>query len=324
MKQAIGFVFPGQGSQKVGMLAELGLSNSIITETFQQASEVLGYDLWDLVQNDADASLGQTEITQPAILTASVAIWRLWQQKQGQQKQQNGVMPRLLAGHSLGEYSALVCAEALEFQQAVALVKKRGEYMQAAVPAGVGAMAAIVGLDNEAIVSACKAAEENQVVAPANFNSPAQVVIAGNKEAVSRAMTLCKNAGAKRVLPLSVSVPSHCQLMQPAAEKLARDFASIALKTPTIPVVQNITAEASLDPAVIQSNLIRQLSEPVLWVDSIEYFQQQGFTEIVECGPGRVLCGLIKRIQANINSHVINTPESLESTESALQAKESC
>jgi len=228
-------VFPGQGSQTVGMLAELAAEYPIVTETFAQASEALGYDLWQLTQQGPAEELNKTWQTQPALLTASVAIWRAWQQ-------QGGKTPALMSGHSLGEYSALVCAGVLDFQQAVRLVELRGKLMQEAVPEGTGAMYAIIGLDNEAIAKACEESAQGQVVSPVNFNSPGQVVIAGNKDAVERAGAACKAAGAKRALPLPVSVPSHCALMEPAAKKLAVALESVTFNSPVIPVVNNVDA----------------------------------------------------------------------------------
>lgn len=238
-------VFPGQGSQTVGMLAELAEQFAVVKETFAEASGVLGYDLWALVQDGPDTELNQTHRTQPALLTSSVAIWRVWQQE-------GGAMPSVMAGHSLGEYSALVCAGVIDFKEAVKLVELRGQLMQEAVPAGVGAMSAIIGLDNEAIAKACEEAAQGQVVSPVNFNFPGQVVIAGNKEAVERANVLCKEAGAKRALPLPVSVPSHCALMKPAADKLAIALNDLEFSTPSIPVINNADVVAATDPAEIK------------------------------------------------------------------------
>jgi [acyl-carrier-protein] S-malonyltransferase len=289
-----GFVFPGQGSQKLGMLAELAGQYPVVEETFAEASAALGFDLWEICQHDPDNILDQTDITQPAILTASVAIWRLWKSKSSSQ-------PAILAGHSLGEYSALVCAEVLDFADAVSLVNKRGEYMQQAVPAGTGAMAAIVGLEDYQIRAACEQSAAGQVVSAANFNSPGQTVIAGNAEAVQRAMEACKAAGAKRALPLKVSVPSHCALMQPAAERLAVDLEQLEFTPAAIPVVQNVNAEIATDAGNIKQNLLGQLHQPVLWVDSVRLIYQGGVRTLVECGPGKVLSGLIKRIEPDIS-----------------------
>ena len=307
MSANIAFVFPGQGSQSVGMLAELGAEHPIVIETFAQASEVLGYDLWDLVQHDKDGELNQTHITQPALLTASVALWRLW-------LNQGGIVPSVLAGHSLGEYSALVCAGALDFSDAVRLVEARGQFMQAAVPPGEGAMAAIIGMDDDAIASACEASAQGQVVAPVNYNSPGQVVIAGSRSAVERAMVACKEGGAKRALPLPVSVPSHCALMLPAAEKLRTMLEGMQVRVPSIPVVQNVDAKVASSSEVIVNNLVAQLHQPVLWTNCVESIAASGVDLVVECGPGKVLNGLTKRINKTLQSASINDAASLAVT----------
>ena len=296
MNSSLAFVFPGQGSQQLGMLSDLAEKYDIIKATFDEASQVLGYDLWDLVQNDAE-SLNQTDKTQPALLTSSVALWRLWEQQGGDQ-------PAYVAGHSLGEYSALVCAGVIEFADAVELVKLRGEYMQQAVPAGAGAMAAIIGLSDEQVVAACEAVSEG-VVSAVNFNSPGQVVIAGETSAVEVAMANAKEAGAKRALPLPVSVPSHCNLLVPAGEKLAERLNAIEFKEPAIKLVQNVTAQAVSDAAQIKSNLVSQLSEPVLWTQSIALLNELGVEKTVECGPGKVLTGLNKRIVKGLGAVAI-------------------
>ncbi len=298
-------VFPGQGSQAVGMLADLGEQFPIVKETFAEASEVLGYDLWALVQNGPAEDLNQTNRTQPALLTASVAIWRVWQQE-------GGAMPSVMAGHSLGEYSALVCAGVIDFKQAVKLVELRGELMQEAVPAGVGAMSAIIGLDNEAIAKACEEAAQGQVVSPVNFNSPGQVVIAGNKEAVERANELCKTAGAKRALPLPVSVPSHCALMKPAADKLAVALEEITFSAPSVPVINNADVATETDPAAIKDALVRQLYGPVRWTEGCEKMANEGVELLLEMGPGKVLTGLAKRIDKRLNAAAVNDTASLE------------
>ncbi|MCW2474296.1 ACP S-malonyltransferase [Candidatus Symbiopectobacterium sp. NZEC151] len=297
-------VFPGQGSQTVGMLAELAAQYPVVQETFAQASEVLGYDLWQLTAQGPAEELNKTWQTQPALLTASVAIWRVWQQQGGKQ-------PALMAGHSLGEYSALVCAGALDFQEAVRLVELRGKLMQEAVPEGTGAMYAIIGLDNDAIAAACEASAEGQVVSPVNFNSPGQVVIAGNKEAVERAGAACKAAGAKRALPLPVSVPSHCALMKPAAEKLAEALKTITVTTPAIPVVNNVDARSETDPDAIRAALVKQLYSPVRWTECVAYVAAQGVDTLLEAGPGKVLTGLTKRIVDTLSAAAINDPASL-------------
>tara|TARA_B110000285_G_scaffold14534_1_gene14336 strand:- start:58 stop:936 length:879 start_codon:yes stop_codon:yes gene_type:complete len=289
------------------MLAELGAEHPIVIETFAQASEVLGYDLWDLVQHDKDGDLNQTHITQPALLTASVALWRLW-------LNQGGIAPSVLAGHSLGEYSALVCAGALDFSDAVRLVEARGQFMQAAVPPGEGAMAAIIGMDDDAIAAACDASAQGQVVAPVNYNSPGQVVIAGSRSAVERAMVACKEGGAKRALPLPVSVPSHCALMLPAAEKLRTMLEGMQVRVPGIPVVQNVDAKVTSSSEVIVNNLVAQLHQPVLWTNCVESIAASGVDLVVECGPGKVLNGLTKRINKTLQSASINDAASLAVT----------
>lgn len=297
-------VFPGQGSQAVGMLADLAAENPVIEQTFQQASEALGYDLWALTQNGPAEELNKTWQTQPALLAASVALWRLWQQK-------GGSAPVLLAGHSLGEYSALVCAGVIDFADAVRLVELRGKLMQDAVPEGTGAMSAIIGLDDAAIAKACEESAQGQVVSPVNFNSPGQVVIAGNKEAVERAGAACKAAGAKRALPLPVSVPSHCALMKPAADKLAIALEEIAFNAPQIPVVNNVDVKCETSPAAIRSALVRQLYSPVQWTRSVEFIAAEGAERLLEVGPGKVLTGLTKRIVDNLTATAINEPASL-------------
>ncbi|WP_195496186.1 ACP S-malonyltransferase [Proteus penneri] len=298
-------VFPGQGSQSVGMLAELAEQYPIVTETFAQASDVLGYSLWDLVQNGPEEELNKTWKTQPALLAASVAIWRVWQEKQGK-------MPQMMAGHSLGEYSALVCAGVIDFAAAIKLVELRGQLMQEAVPAGTGAMYAIIGLDNDAIAKACEEAAQGQVVSPVNFNSPGQVVIAGNKEAVERAGVLCKEAGAKRALPLAVSVPSHCALMKPAADKLAVALQEIEFKQPEIQVVNNVDVKAQTDANAIRDASVRQLYNPVRWTETVEFIAEKGITQLLEIGPGKVLTGLTKRISKEMNAAAVNDIASLD------------
>ncbi|EML1875449.1 ACP S-malonyltransferase [Proteus mirabilis] len=298
-------VFPGQGSQAIGMLAELAEHYPIVTETFAQASDVLGYSLWDLVQNGPEEELNKTWKTQPALLAASVAIWRVWQEKQGK-------MPQMMAGHSLGEYSALVCAGVIDFAAAIKLVELRGQLMQEAVPAGTGAMYAIIGLDNDAIAKACEDAAQGQVVSPVNFNSPGQVVIAGNKEAVERAGALCKEAGAKRALPLAVSVPSHCALMKPAADKLAVALQEIEFKQPEIQVVNNVDVKAQTDANAIRDALVRQLYNPVRWTETVEFIAGKGITQLLEIGSGKVLTGLTKRISKEMNAAAVNDIASLD------------
>lgn len=298
------FVFPGQGSQTVGMLAELAAQFTIVEETFGEASSALGYDLWQLVQQGPAEELNKTWQTQPALLAASVAIFRVWQQ-------QGGKAPALMAGHSLGEYSALVCAGVLDFKAAIRLVELRGKLMQEAVPEGTGAMYAIIGLDNDAIAKACEESAQGQVVSPVNFNSPGQVVIAGNKEAVERAGAACKAAGAKRALPLPVSVPSHCALMKPAADKLAVALQDITFNAPQVPVVNNVDVRTENDPEAIRSALVRQLYSPVRWTESVEFIAAQGVTSLLEVGPGKVLTGLTKRIVDTLTAAAVNDTASL-------------
>lgn len=300
----LAIVFPGQGSQSVGMLSELAASFPLVNETFTQASDVLGYDLWTLIQDGPGDELNRTDRTQPAMLAAGVAVWRVWQQE-------HGATPCAMAGHSLGEYSALVCAGALDFADTVSLVEERGRCMQSAVPAGAGAMAAILGLDDAAVADVCNRAAESEVVSAVNFNSPGQVVIAGNADAVQRAISLAKEAGAKRALPLAVSVPSHCSLMQPAAEQFAERLAQTSISTPSIPVIQNVDAARHDQPDAIRENLEKQLYRPVQWVLSVQNMGGQGITRIVEAGPGKVLTGLCKRIDKSIAGAAVFDPASL-------------
>ncbi len=305
MNNKLALVFPGQGSQSVGMLAELYNEFATVRETFAEASQALGYDLWALVATGPETELNETHRTQPALLTASVAVYRVWQE-------QGGANPAYLAGHSLGEYSALVCAGVLNLADAVKLVEKRGQYMQQAVPAGTGAMSAIIGLDDALIAKACEEAAQGEVVSPVNFNSPGQVVIAGNKAAVERANELCKASGAKRALPLPVSVPSHCALMKPAAEKLAADLNQISFHTAVIPVVNNVDVVAAADAAAIKDALVRQLYSPVRWTESIEFLAAQGVDTVIELGAGKVLSGLIKRINKELKTTSVTDVVSLK------------
>ena len=312
-QQHIAFVFPGQGSQKIGMLAAAATAYPIIGDTFAEASAVLGYDLWDLVQNGEQEQLNLTETTQPALLTSSVALYRAWLAAGGE-------VPALMAGHSLGEFSALVCAGALEFSAAVNLVRQRGSFMQTAVPVGEGAMAAIIGLDDDAIIAACAAAaaELGQVVAAVNFNSPGQVVIAGKSAAVEAAIALCKTAGAKRALPLPVSAPFHTELMQPAGDQLAEAMATIEFTAPQVPVVHNVHAAMESDPAAIRDLLVQQISSPVQWTGCVQAIAAAGITRVVECGPGKVLSGLTRRIDKSLTSYNIEEPEALQNTVTEL------
>ena len=295
------FVFPGQGSQAVGMLAEIAAANPVVEATFREASDVLGYDLWALTQQGPAEELNKTWQTQPALLAASVALWRVWEQ-------QGGKTPAMMAGHSLGEYSALVCAGVIDFADAVRLVELRGKLMQEAVPAGTGAMYAIIGLDDASIAKACEEAAQGEVVSPVNFNSPGQVVIAGNKDAVERAGAACKAAGAKRALPLPVSVPSHCALMKPAADKLAVALEDITFNAPVVPVVNNVDVKCETSAEAIRSALVRQLYSPVQWTKSVEFMAAQGVTQLLEVGPGKVLTGLTKRIVDTLTASAINEP----------------
>lgn len=293
------FVFPGQGSQSVGMLAELAGEFDIVAETFSQASDALGYDLWALVQQGPVEALNETDKTQPALLTASVAIWRVL-------AQQGLANPAMMAGHSLGEYSALVCAGVIDFKDAVKLVALRGQLMQQAVPAGTGAMYAIIGLDNDAIAKVCAEAAEGEVVSPVNFNSPGQVVIAGAKAVVERAATACKAAGAKIAVALPVSVPSHCALMKPAADKLALALESIHFNEPKIKVINNVDVASPTAVADIKEALVRQLYCPVRWTETVEAMAAAGVETLLEVGPGKVLTGLSKRINRALTAKTVN------------------
>lgn len=298
-------VFPGQGSQAVGMLKDLAENYPIVKSTFDEASQVLGYDLWALVQDGPAEELNKTWQTQPALLASSVAIYRVWQSI-------NGAQPEFMAGHSLGEYSALVCAGVIDFKDAIKLVELRGKLMQEAVPSGTGAMFAIIGLDNDSIRKACDEAAQGQVVAPVNFNSPGQVVIAGNKEAVERAGALCKEAGAKRALPLAVSVPSHCALMKPAADKLAVALNNITFNAPKFAVINNVDVKVETLADKIKTALIAQLYSPVRWTETVEDMAKQGVTMLVEIGPGKVLTGLTKRIVDSLSAYAVNDKASLD------------
>lgn len=300
----LAFVFPGQGSQKIGMLAELAAEYPVVQKTFTEASKVLGYDLWSLMQTGAQEDINLTERTQPLLLSASVAVFRVWKEK-------NGALPSLMAGHSLGEWSALVCAGVVAFEDAVKLVQQRGKFMQEAVPAGQGAMAAIIGLDDSLIIEACKNASQGEVVAAVNFNSPGQVVIAGTAAAVERAGILCKEAGAKRALPLPVSAPFHTELMRPAAERLAEQITATTFSTPVVPVVHNVTANVETNPEKIKALMIEQIYSPVRWVDCINTMVDKGILLTLECGPGKVLSGLNKRINAKLNTLSVEKPEEL-------------
>lgn len=312
MTQSLAFVFPGQGSQAVGMLAAQADEHAVIQQTFAEASGVLGYDLWQLCQQGPEADLNRTDRTQPAILTASVALWRLW-------CTQTDKRPAYVAGHSLGEYSALVAAEVISFADAVRLVERRGQLMQQAVPEGQGGMAAILGLEDQQIIDICAQVAEGDVVSAVNFNAPGQVVIAGQAAAVQRAVDACKAAGAKRAMPLPVSVPSHCALMRPAAEELARDLAGLQWQEPAMTLVQNVSAAAPENLDSLRQQLVEQLYSPVRWVESVSWIAAQGVTDLVECGPGKVLSGLNKRCAKGVGTHNIDSVEGLAA---ALQVVE--
>ncbi len=303
---SLAFVFPGQGSQSVGMLKDLAAEFTEVEATFKQASDALGYDLWDVVQNGPAEKLNQTDVTQPAMLSAGVAVWRIWQAK-------GGAQPVMMAGHSLGEYTALVCAGALDFSDAVKLVAERGRLMQEAVPAGEGAMAAILGLDDDAVIQVCEDAAEGEVLSAVNFNSPGQVVIAGQKTAVERALGVAKDKGAKRALLLPVSVPSHCALMKPAAQKLEQILADIELREPVTPVLNNVDVQAQSDAAEIRAALVKQLHSPVRWVETIRKMAADGVDSLIECGPGKVLAGLNKRIERGMTAQAVYDSDSLNS-----------
>ncbi len=311
MSASLAFVFPGQGSQSLGMLAELGAQQHVIIDTFTEASAALGYDLWALTQQGPEEQLNQTDKTQPAILAASVALWRLWQAE-------GGPRPAFVAGHSLGEYSALVAAGSLPFADAVKLVELRGQLMQQAVPAGQGGMAAILGLEDADVLAACAEAAQGEVVSAVNFNAPGQVVIAGSAAAVERAIEACKAKGAKRAMALPVSVPSHCDLMRPAAERFAASVEAIAWQAPQIPLVQNVSAAVVADLDALKRDLLAQLYSPVRWVESMVALGDRGVTSLLECGPGKVLSGLNKRCVKGVNTYNLDTPEAFAATRDAL------
>jgi len=310
MSASLAFVFPGQGSQSLGMLAEQG-AQQLILDTFGEASEALGYDLWALTQQGPEEQLNQTDKTQPAILAASVALWRLW-------LAEGGARPAFVAGHSLGEYSALVAAGSLTFADAIRLVERRGQLMQQAVPAGQGGMAAILGLEDADVLAACAEAAQGEVVSAVNFNAPGQVVIAGGAVAVARAIEACKARGAKRAMPLPVSVPSHCELMRPAAERFAETVSAITWQAPQIPLVQNVSAAVVANLDDLKRDLLAQLYNPVRWVESMVCLAERGVTDLVECGPGKVLSGLNKRCVKGVNTYNLDTPDAFAATRAAL------
>lgn len=310
-RESLAFVFPGQGAQSVGMLGELAAAYPRVRETFEEASDGAGVDLWTLSQSGPEEELNHTEHTQPALLAASVAVWRVWQEL-------GGVQPALLSGHSLGEYSALVCAGALSLHDGAALVTARGHLMQTAVPEGVGAMAAIIGGDDAQIAQVCADLAQGQVVAPANYNSPGQLVISGHAEAVDRVLAALAGAGVKRAIKLAVSVPSHCALMREAADRLGERMAAIHWQVPTIPVIQNADARSFATVAEICRALQRQLYQPVRWTGCVQALAAGGITQVVECGPGKVLSGLIRRIDKSLATHALGTPAEMDAARAAL------
>ena len=309
----LAFVFPGQGSQSVGMLNTLAEAYPQVQETFAEASAALGYDLWSIATAGPEEKLNQTEITQPAMLSAGVAVWRAWQAE-------NGPQPVVMAGHSLGEYTALTCAGAIMFADAVKLVADRGRFMQEAVPAGKGGMAAIVGLDDDQVRALCSQAAQGEVLSPVNFNSPGQVVIAGTAAAVARAVEQAKSAGAKLAKQLPVSVPSHCALMHPAAERMRERLKQLKIETPRIPVLHNAHVRTESNADAIRDALVRQVESPVRWVETIQKMAADGVDKLIECGPGRVLAGLNKRISKETQTLSVYDPESLRQARAALGA----
>ena len=311
MKDNLAIVFPGQGSQSKNMLADFYDGFTVFKDTITEASDALGFNLWETITAEDQSQLNKTEFTQPAIVACSVGLWNVY-------KQETGLMPKYLAGHSVGEYSALVAASSISLAEAVNLVSKRGKFMQLATPEGVGAMAAIIGLKDEDVFDVCKnASSENSVVTPANFNSPGQVVIAGHKEAVLNAESLAKEKGARRFLVLEVSVPSHCGLMQSAADKLAQELDNITFNTPEIPVIHNYDVSEHKDSRSIKDALVKQLYSPVKWTQTVEFFANNEIEQIIECGPGKVLTGLNKRIAKQIESKSINDINSFKASVNA-------
>ncbi|MEZ5573140.1 MAG: ACP S-malonyltransferase [Halioglobus sp.] len=312
-KHPIAFVFPGQGSQRVGMLAAACEKFSSVRDTVSEASQVLGYDLWSVIQDGPQEALNLTATTQPLLLTCSVALWRAWQQT-------TVIKPSIMAGHSLGEFSALVCADSLGFDDALKLVRQRGEFMQNAVPVGQGAMAAILGIDDPLVIAICEQISKPQehLVSAVNFNSPGQVVIAGHKAAVEEAIIALTEAGAKKAMPLPVSAPFHTALMKPAGDKLANAIADIQIMSPQIPVVHNVNAKPEADPEAIRKLLVEQIYSPVRWTDCIQTIINSDVSHIVECGPGKVLSGLNRRINKSLQSYALENPEDLIATANEL------
>lgn len=303
----LAFVFPGQGSQSVGMMNALAAEFPVVKQTFAEASQALGKDLWQLVEQGPEEKLNQTEITQPAMLAAGVATWRVWTANKGP-------LPQMMAGHSLGEYSALVCAEALDFSDAVKLVADRARFMQEAVPIGQGGIAAILGLDDEAVRKVCEQAAQGEVLDAVNYNSPNQVVIAGTAAAVARAVEQSKAAGAKRAVVLPMSVPAHSRLMRPAAQRMTERIKTVTVRSPRVPVIHNVHLQAESDPAAIRNALVRQIESPVRWVELILKMASDGVDRMVECGPGKVLAGLNKRIVKTVETFPVLDPVTLRET----------
>lgn len=313
MGKKIAITFPGQGSQSVGMLAELAGAYPVVRETFGEGSDALGLDLWSLSQDGPKERLNETQNTQPALLCAGVAVMRVIDQQLGQP-------PLVMAGHSLGEYSALVAAGVLGLGEATRLVALRGRFMQEAVPAGTGAMAAILGLDDEQVRAVCAEGAQGQVAEAVNFNSPGQVVVAGDAEAIARVAELAKAAGAKRALLLDVSVPSHCALMRPAAARLAEAMQDIAFSAPRVPVLHNVNVDEATDPAAIRQLLVEQLYSPVRWVETVQAIAGRGAQAVIEAGPGKVLAGLTKRIDRSLEALPVFDPASLDTAMESINA----
>ena len=309
----LAFVFPGQGSQSLGMLAELAELHPQVREAFSEASEGAGVDLWALSQQGPEDMLNRTEYTQPALLAASIGVWRAW-------RAAGGTQPALLSGHSLGEYTALVAADALSLHDGAHLVRLRGQLMQDAAPAGVGAMAAVLGAEDALVLEVCEQAAGHQVVVPANFNSPGQIVIGGDAEAVDRALALLTEKGVRKTVKLAVSVPSHTPLMREAANRLAETMAGLSWRVPQLPVVQNVDAQVHDSVDGIRAALVQQLYQPVQWTGCVQALAARGVLRIAECGPGKVLTGLVKRIDKSLDGRALATPADFESARAAWSA----
>lgn len=305
------FMFPGQGSQSIGMMSDLMSQSELAIETFNQASDAIGVDLRDIALNGPEEEINKTEITQPIVLTASVAMWRAWIDS-------SSIRPDFVCGHSLGEYTALIASGVLGFEETVKLVNLRGKLMQGAVPLGEGGMAALLGLDDDKAAEACNEAAQGQVVAPANFNSPGQIVISGATEALERAMVIAKEKGARRAAKLPVSVPCHCDLLQPAGEELANAMSKLTFNEPQIPVMQNVNAQVATNLEELKTNLLAHLYRPVLWSQSVTKLIELGADNFVECGPGKVLAGLNKRINKTVSTVAMSDLESMKSVQAAL------